>query len=58
MGDIVSLKLHRKRQQRAAKDDQSAENRVQFGRSKIEKKLTEAERQKSANDLDGKKRGD
>ena len=55
MGDIVNLKLHRKRWQRAAKEDQSAENRVAFGRSKIEKKLTEAEQKKSAKDLDGKK---
>ena len=28
MGEIVSLKLHRKRKQRAAKEDQAAENRA------------------------------
>ena len=55
MGDIVNLKLHRKRKQRAAKEDQSAENLVQSGRGKIEKKLTKAEQRQSAKDLDGKK---
>ena len=41
MGEIVSLKLHRKRKNRAAKEEMAAENRVQFGRSKAEKALTE-----------------
>ena len=40
MGEIVSLKLHRKRKDRAAKEELAAENRVQFGRSKAEKALT------------------
>ena len=40
MGDVVSLKLHRKRKDRAAKDEQAAENRAKFGRSKAEKALT------------------
>jgi hypothetical protein len=58
MGDIVSLKLHRKRKDRAAKDDQAAENRARFGRTKQEKKLTAADKEKSARDLDGHKRED
>lgn len=56
MGEIVSLKLHRKRKNRAAKEEMAAENRVQFGRSKAEKALTEATNEKAARDLDQHKR--
>ena len=56
MGEIVSLKLHRKRKDRAAKEDIAAENRAQFGRSKAERKLTETLNGKAAEDLDGHKR--
>ena len=56
MGEIVSLKLHRKRKERAAKEETAAENRVQFGRSKAEKTLTEAQNDKAAKDLDQHKR--
>jgi len=58
MGEIVSLKLHRKRKDRAAKEVVAAENRVQFGRSKAEKKLTDATNDKAAQDLDQHKRED
>jgi hypothetical protein len=58
MGNIVSLKLHRKRQDRAAQDDAAAEKRAKFGRAKTEKTLTDAERNKSAGDLDSHKRED
>ncbi|WP_373504847.1 DUF4169 family protein [Aestuariivirga sp.] len=58
MGEIVSLKLHRRRKDRAAKDEQAAENRARFGRTKHEKQLTAAEKEKSASDLDGHKRED
>ncbi len=56
MGDIVSLKLHRKRRERASKDDAAAENRVQFGRSKAEKALTEKLNDKAAKDIESHKR--
>ena len=56
MGEIVSLKLHRKRKDRAAKEELAAENRVQFGRSKAEKALTEARNDKAARDLEKHKR--
>ena len=56
MGEIVSLKLHRKRKDRAAKEDTAAENRVQFGRTKAEKELTEAQNEKAAKDLEQHKR--
>ena len=58
MGEIVRLKLHRKRKDRAAKEDAAAENRVQFGRSKAEKKLTEKLNEKAAKDLSSHKRED
>jgi hypothetical protein len=56
MGEIVSLKLHRKRKDRAAKEETAAENRVQFGRTKAEKELTEAQNEKAAKDLEQHKR--
>ncbi len=56
MGEIVSLKLHRKRKTRAEKEERAAENRVQFGRTKEEKKLTETLNEKAAKDLDQHKR--
>jgi hypothetical protein len=58
MGEIVSLKLHRKRKDRAAKEDAAAANRVQFGRAKAEKKLTEKLNEKAAQDLEQHKRED
>ena len=58
MGDIVSLKRHRKRKDRAAKADAAAENRAKFGRTKAEKTLTGAEKSKAAKDLDSRKRED
>ena len=56
MGDIVNLKLHRKRKQRAAREDTAAENRARFGRSKDERELTKALDDKAAKDLDAHKR--
>ena len=56
MGEIVSLKLHRKRKDRASKEEIAAENRVQFGRTKAEKTLTDATNDKAAKDLDQHKR--
>jgi hypothetical protein len=56
MGDIVSLKLHRKRKERAEKDERAAENRAAFGRSKVERELTDAREAKARKDLEGHKR--
>ena len=58
MGDVVSLKQHRKRKDRAAKDEQAAENRAKFGRSKHEREVTAAEQAKAVKDLDAHKRED
>jgi len=56
MGEIVSLKLHRKRKDRVAREDAAGENRVQFGRTKAEKKLADATNDKAAKDLEQHKR--
>ena len=58
MGEIVSLKLHRKRKERASKDDRAAENRSKFGRTKAERELEEARAAKAGKELDGHKRED
>jgi hypothetical protein len=58
MGDVVSLKLHRKRKERADKEANAEENRVAFGRTKQEKKLTDALNEKAKKDLDALKRED
>ena len=58
MGDIVSLKLHRKRKARDDRERQAAENRAAFGRSKDEAKLTKAQADKARQDLDGHRRED
>jgi hypothetical protein len=56
MGDVLSLKLHRKRKARAGKEVAAEQNRVEFGRSREEKALTEARNEKAVKDLDAHKR--
>ncbi len=56
MGEIVSLKLHRKRKERAEKEERAAVNRAKSGRSRHEKDLTEARAEKAAKGLDAHKR--
>lgn len=58
MGDLVSLKLHRKRKARAEDEQRAADNRVQFSRTKQEKQLTKALNDKASKDLDDLKRGE
>ena len=58
MGDLVSLKLHRKRKARAEDEQRAADNRVQFGRTKQDKQLTKALNDKASKDLDDLKRGE
>ena len=58
MGDLVSLKLHRKRKARAEDEQRAASNRAEFGRSKAEKQVTTALNEKAAKDLDALKRGE
>lgn len=56
MSEIVNLRQARKRKVRAEKEAAAAANRAKFGRTKSERKQTEAERARAARDLDGKKR--
>ncbi len=57
-GDILSLKLHRKRKARAEKEAAAEQNRIAHGRSAAEKKLAEALNEKAKKDLDARKRGE
>lgn len=56
MGEVVNLRLFRKRTARAEKDRIAAENRVRHGRSKPAREAAEAERQRGAAVLDGHRR--
>ena len=58
MGDVLSLKLHKKRKARAEKEMQAEQNRISHGRSKAERELTDARNEKARKDLDGNKRGE
>lgn len=55
MAEVVNLKNRRKLAARAEKESQAAQNRARFGRTKAEKTLDKAERERSARDLDSKK---
>ena len=54
-GDVVNLRQFRKQKARSEKDKQAEQNRIAFGRTKAERKLTEAERDKAARHIDGHK---
>ena len=53
--DIVNLRQFRKSKARAERDAKAEENRVKFGRTKAEKKLQKAEKEKARRQLDGHK---
>lgn len=55
MGEIVSLRKHRKRLQRAAAEQQAAENRARFGRPKAERRRDVGETEQRSRSLDGKR---
>ncbi len=57
-GDVLSLKLHRKRKARAEKEAAAEQNRITHGRSAAEKKLAAALNEKAKKDLDARKRGE
>ena len=56
MAEIVNFNKARKSRERIKKRQQADENAVKFGRTKAQKKLEEAEKEKAARDLDGKQR--
>ncbi|MDC0343658.1 MAG: DUF4169 family protein [Aestuariivita sp.] len=55
MSEPVNLNRFRKDKARAAKKARADENAVAFGRSKSEKDLIRARKEKQSRDLDGKK---
>lgn len=50
--DIVNLREFRKKQARAEKEKLAEQNRVSFGRTKVEKKLTRTLNEKAKKALD------
>lgn len=58
MAEILSLSKARKKKARADKETRATENRVKFGRTKAEKKLTEAKKTKLDKELNAHKRDD
>ena len=56
MGDVLSLKLHRKRKARAGKEAEAEQNRITHGLSRAERDLAEARNEKAKKDLDAQKR--
>lgn len=53
MAEIVNLRRARKQRARQEAEQQAQQNRIAFGRTKAERNLTEAERDKAARTLDG-----
>jgi hypothetical protein len=57
MGDVLNLRLARKNRDRKRNADNAAARRLIHGRSKAERKLEGAQRDKSASNLDGHRIG-
>ncbi|MCC7115242.1 MAG: DUF4169 family protein [Burkholderiales bacterium] len=57
MGDVLNLRLARKNRDRQRNADHAAARRLFHGRSKAERKLEGAQRDKSASNLDGHRIG-
>ena len=55
MAEIINLRQVRKQKARAQAEKTAEQNRIAFGRTKAERKLTEAERDKAARHIDGHK---
>lgn len=56
MGEVVNLRLARKRKARAEKEGAADRNRALYGRSKAERERTELESVRSRSFLDGHRR--
>lgn len=56
MAEPVNLNRFRKTRAKADDKARAAENRVAFGRTRAEKDLAQARREKAARELDAKKR--
>ena len=55
MAEIINLRQARKQKARVEAEKTAEQNRIAFGRTKAERKLTEAERDKAARHIDGHK---
>ncbi|MCV9935906.1 DUF4169 family protein [Boseaceae bacterium BT-24-1] len=53
MAEIVNLRRARKARDRATAEAQAAQNRIEFGRTKAERTLTEAEKTLAKRRLEG-----
>lgn len=53
MGDLVNLRRARKDRDRRRREDEAAENRAKFGRTKVEKLTGKAQGELEARRLDG-----
>lgn len=56
MGDVINLRLHRKRKDRQAKEAEAAANRAKHGRTKAEKETVRAVVDLEARRLEGHRR--
>lgn len=56
MGEVVNLRMVRKRSARVEKERAASENRALHGRGKAQRKADEAERKREATRLDGHRR--
>lgn len=54
-GNVVNLRMARKRKDRAQKEAKAEQNRISFGRTKKEKNLTRALNEKQKNFVDAQK---
>lgn len=52
MAEIINFKQAKKRLNRSEKEKRADDNRARFGRTKAEKRMTEAERAKAEKSLD------
>ncbi|MDP3255928.1 MAG: DUF4169 family protein [Bosea sp. (in: a-proteobacteria)] len=57
MAEIVNLRRARKQRARQEAEEQAQQNRIAFGRTKAERSLSEAERDKVVRTLDGHRLG-
>jgi hypothetical protein len=58
MAEIVNLRRARKARDRASAEAQAEQNRIAFGRTKAERKLTEAEKTLAERRLEGHRLSD
>ena len=58
MAEPINLNRARKARDKAAAKAQAAENRVRFGRTRVEKDVARAEAERAARVLDGAERKD